>query len=144
MQQIDHPKKIEIRDYINRTVAIINATHRNPHLKVSYHLEIHPIECSPSTAINIAQLIKELIQNALRHGFKGKPLANIKISLTQRDNACSLVVDDDGNGIDENADPYKSSSSGFSLVSSIVEKLNGSIRVIRSHGTRFEIEFPHV
>ncbi|RAW02874.1 ATP-binding protein [Pseudochryseolinea flava] len=142
MQQIDQPKKIEIREYLSRIIDVIVATHRNPHLTVSFQLDINPIECSPYTAMNIAQLVKELIENSLRHGYRGRAFAQISITLKEQGSQCSLVVADNGGGMNGNSDPYKDVSSGLHLVSVFVANLKGHVRMIQSHGTRFEIEFP--
>jgi two-component sensor histidine kinase len=141
MQQVDHPQKIEIRDYLHRVVDSLIATHRHPHLQVSFNLDILQLTCSSQTGMNVAQLVKELIHNSLRHGYKGRTHATISITLTQKENGYSLIVADDGNGMNEETDPYRSTSSGLQLVAIFVENLKGNLSVIRSHGTRFEINF---
>ncbi len=96
-----------------------------------------------SQAIPCALALNELISNALEHAYKDRQEGTLEISMQKAaDDTVSIRVRDDGIGIPEGIDPYKSDSLGLKLVRNLVQRqLKGELRYEVSKGTEFIIEF---
>jgi DNA-binding response OmpR family regulator len=107
----------------------------------------------------LSQVIINLINNSLFHGFEEKMAGHIDITVTEREDVISLVYSDDGKGMSAEMLPkvfsqyYTSkpqdggSGLGLYLVKTIIEKkLHGSLTFTseEGQGVRFQIDLPKV
>ena len=106
------------------------------------------IECSgvylPLTqAIPCALVTNELISNAYKHAFNEGQKGTIEVFMQQSaEGSIFLRVKDDGIGIPDEVDIYKTGCLGLKLVRNLVQQqLKGDIQVKRDKGTEFIIEF---
>ena len=106
------------------------------------------IECSgvylPLTqAIPCALVANELFSNAYKHAFKEGQKGTIEIAMKRSaGDTITLSLKDDGIGIPDDVDIYKTDSLGLKLVRNLVQQqLKGDIQVKRDKGTGFIIEF---
>jgi len=92
-------------------------------------------------ATTIAMVVNELIQNCIKHAFVGRRDGRVSLVISKGDMYSSIVVADNGVGIDSTAE--RAGSLGHKLVRSLVEdKLKGSIRVDSSgEGTQIFFDF---
>ncbi len=86
--------------------------------------------------------MNELISNALKHAFKEGQKGTLEISMKRSTEDTIFVrVKDEGIGIWEEIDIYKTESLGLKLVRNIVQKqLQGKLQVKRNKGTEFTLE----
>lgn len=104
-----------------------------------------------------AQVITNLVMNALVHGFGDKVQGIIKITGLRIDDQVKITFEDNGRGIDKNSlekifDPFYTTNRagggtglGLNIVYNLVTgKLGGSIQCISEpgKGTRFDMYFP--
>jgi two-component sensor histidine kinase len=106
------------------------------------------IDCSdvylPLTqAIPCALVTNERVSNAYKHAFAKGQKGTIDISLRlSAGGAILLSVKEEGIGIPDEVDIYKTDSMGLNLVTNLVQQqLKGEIHVIRDKGTEFIVEF---
>jgi signal transduction histidine kinase len=112
--------------------------------------------CSPGA---IAQVITNIIENALVHAFNKNESGEINIALSNTDTDIIILISDNGQGMTEDVldcifDPFFTtnrenggSGLGMHLVYNIVtQQLNGTINCssIMNEGTQFIIKFPFV
>lgn len=102
------------------------------------------------------QVVVELIENSITHGFRDIDQGNIAIGYLKSGNDLVINFQDDGVGIKEGVgdkvfDPFFVESQdkstlglGLSVISNVVkQRLNGNIRSVRAPvGARFEIHIP--
>ncbi|NOR15389.1 MAG: PAS domain S-box protein, partial [Candidatus Aminicenantes bacterium] len=94
------------------------------------------------TSMNCAQIISELLSNALLHGFDGQTQGSIELSSHQSQNGKHIIrVADNGVGFPEELDFFNVQTIGLQVVTSLVEKLSGKIRMDRKAGTTFQVIF---
>ena len=104
--------------------------------------EVEPIEINIESANPCGLIVNELVSNALEHGFVGRNRGNIWLSLKANSQGQNvLTIRDDGIGFKEGFDLYNSDSLGLELVCTLVEQINGEIKLDRSNGTKIEIIF---
>ncbi len=95
-------------------------------------------------AIPCALVVNEILSNAYKHAFKGKKHGNLNIYASSGDGRIRIVVRDDGVGIPDGMDVYKTTSLGLKLIRSLVQQLNGSATIDGKRGTEVTVEFPLV
>ncbi|MDK2799551.1 MAG: two-component system, sensor histidine kinase PdtaS [Clostridiales bacterium] len=92
-------------------------------------------------ATSIALVINELLQNCLKHAFKGKDRGLIDVCIQKGSLYSSISVIDDGNGFDVEA--VENDSLGWNIVKRIVEdKLSGHLNIESDqNGTKIMFDF---
>ena len=86
-------------------------------------------------------IVNELITNAMKYAFTGRDQGKIRVSFSMTGGHATLIVEDDGTGIPESVDIETATGFGLQLVGTLVEQLDGSVRIERKEGTRFVVEF---
>jgi PAS domain S-box-containing protein len=105
-------------------------------------IDIDEIFLNIETSIPLGLIISELVSNSLKYAFPDDESGEICISLKKVNDEFELIISDDGVGFPEDVDfTNVESSLGLQLVNSLVGQLNGSIKLDKSHGTRFTIQF---
>ena len=102
------------------------------------------------TAIPLGIIINELVSNSLKHAFIGRDKGEIQIKLRREESnnkdlkgtSFILTVSDDGIGIPENLDLRNSSNLGTQLITTLVDQLEGELKMKVTNGTEFTIRFP--
>lgn len=98
---------------------------------------------SISQAIPCGLIINELVSNALKHAFKGMTEGSIEISMRElAGDRIELTVKDNGVGIPEELDIYKTDTLGLKIVRTLAEEqLKVKMELIRDEGTGIYVQF---
>ena len=104
-----------------------------------------------------AQLLTNLVQNSLLHGFHGREHGSIKVSAVLEEGTVTWVYEDDGNGISKEQqervfEPFYTTARerggtglGLSIIMNLVTGSFGGTMELTSEknkGVRFEVRFP--
>ncbi|MEC8051018.1 MAG: HAMP domain-containing sensor histidine kinase, partial [Myxococcota bacterium] len=104
-----------------------------------------------------AQLLTNLVQNSLLHGFHGREHGSIKVSAALEEGTVTWVYEDDGNGISKEQqervfEPFYTTARerggtglGLSIIMNLVTGSFGGTMELTSEknkGVRFEVRFP--
>ena len=134
--------QVDFADYIQNLCENLMVSYGADGDRIGLDIKAEKIEMVVDTAIPCGLIINELITNSLKHAFPGECSGTIRLSFKQlRDREFQLTVSDDGVGIPEDVDIYKTSTLGMQLVTVMVEQLGGTLKVKRRDGTRFTIRF---
>lgn len=88
-------------------------------------------------------IINELVTNALKYAFTGRPAGKLCVALHHRpDHTFSLVVKDDGAGLPPDFETRSRSSLGMQLVGVLVHQLGGTLETKNEGGAQFVLQFP--
>jgi two-component sensor histidine kinase len=91
-------------------------------------------------ATNLGMIIMELITNSLKYAFPDDRDGEICIQMEVVKGIITLIVSDNGIGIASDFDFKKTSTLGMQIVVSLVEQLEGSIKLLLvTEGTSFSI-----
>jgi two-component sensor histidine kinase len=136
----DNLAAIDFRDYAQRLTHQLLRTYAAP--GVALELEIRDVFLEINEAIPCGLIINELVTNALKYAFPGRTSGRIVVSMqVAGDGPHTLMVRDDGVGIDEGTDPERVSTLGLRLVSLLAEQIGGRAKITRDHGTTCSVEF---
>lgn len=134
--------KIDFSDYLRSLTTDITYTYlvKTENIDIKLDLEDN-IRLNIETAIPCGLIFGELISNSIKHAFKEGVKGKIKVGFEKIGEDLILTVSDNGSGLPDEIDFHKTESLGLQLVNSLVEQLEGSITLDKSHGTKFTIKF---
>ncbi|MDZ4371842.1 MAG: histidine kinase dimerization/phosphoacceptor domain -containing protein [Phenylobacterium sp.] len=107
---------------------------------VEVRVEADPVTLDISRLMTLSLLVTELVVNALKHAFVGRPSGCIRIILKrQRPGRLVLEVSDDGRGYDP-AGP--SDGLGSRIARDLARQLGGDLQVTVADGVSTIVDFP--
>ena len=108
---------------------------------VRMELDTEDIQLSIDLLIPIGLVITELVNNSLKHAFRGLTEKKIMLSAKRSEEGIAIVYSDNGCGYSDEiwrkaiaADTY-----GLSIVRSLIEQIDGRITFSNDGGTRIEM-----
>ncbi|HVP96079.1 PAS domain S-box protein [Methanoregula sp.] len=134
--------KINMGVQIRDQVSDLSNIYGRAGAEISCEIDAGDIYLPVDQAIPCALVVNEILSNAFKHAFRGKKHGNLMISATQEDDHIGIIVHDDGVGIPNDMDVYRTTSLGFKLIRSLVTQLNGSVAVTSIQGTEVTVKFP--
>ena len=88
-------------------------------------------------------IVNELVSNAIAHAFPRGRSGRIRTEMTlEEDQFFRLTVADDGVGLPNGVDAFRSDSFGLELVRALVGQMHGTLDIESASGTEFVITFP--
>lgn len=90
-------------------------------------------------------IINEILTNSMKYAFisRSKGIISITISIHQDDQNITLIIQDDGVGIQPLLEINEYQGFGLKLVAMMVDQINGNISIDNQNGTAFTIIFPN-
>ncbi len=110
---------------------------------VEVRTEIRDFSIASKTLLPVGIIVNELLTNAMKHAFVGKPHGVVTLSAALSDDGtrATVLVADDGIGLPEGAEVGTSRGFGLQLVEALLKQIGGRMTVTRSSGTCFALEF---
>lgn len=109
--------------------------------KTKLKIDISDIYFDVNTAIPCGLIINELVSNSLKYAFPNGRKGEIKITLKPYDDKFIMIIGDNGIGFPADMDIAETETLGLKLVNSLVNQLDGTIKLDRTSGATFEIIF---
>ncbi len=132
---------IQFGNYLEELSSTILDTFTAEAESLKLELDTDSLTLNINQAIPCALLVNELLINALKHAFPDKWDGKLKVVLDEKDGFVHLSVQDNGVGLDPEADIENPETLGLKLISNLVKQLSGDIEVDSSEGTTFNISF---
>jgi len=129
------PDRIVLDRYCQRVVESVTAVSEDVNVKI----DLCHAETDSKTASVIGLIIVELITNSMKHAFVDLTEAEISVSLKNIKDGLFLHVVDNGKGFDEKK--VLVNGMGLTLVKSLVQQLDGELKIKARKGASFEIRF---
>lgn len=135
--------KINFSDYIHKLSHDLVSTFKGERNNITINLEVDKILLNLDTAVPLGLIINEIISNALKHGILGNKEGTIGVHLQEiRPGFFKLNIGDDGVGIPKGVTIEESESLGFTLITSLIDQLDGKYYLNSSpQGTHYDISF---
>ena len=131
---------IEFSSYIRRLTTNLYYTYKKPNTPVPV-VDAENISLNIDTSIPLGLIISELVSNSLKYAFPDDETGEIVVKLHGYNSEYELIIRDDGVGFPDDLDYKNTSSLGLILVNSLVNQIDGTMELDRSHGTKFIIRF---
>ena len=142
LYQSEDLAKIDFSNYIQNLTAHLYSMYRGKTGEIEFNLDVQDTYLDLDRAIPCGLIVNELVSNSLKHAFAERVEGTIEVKTDLDENRkFSLLVGDDGKGISEEIDIYKTETLGMQLTMSLVNQLDGNIELLRENGTVFKISF---
>ena len=120
--------ELEIKEVINKILKNSVRENLDGHLKLKIDVIGDNFEISSDKATTIALIVNELVENCIKHAFKGKTKGQIMIRVKRGEMKSRVSISDSGIGMDER--DFEKGSIGLQIVKSLVkEKLYGNLDI---------------
>ncbi len=131
---------INFSDYTWNLVSNLLDSYVKPNIQTVINVE--EMFLNIETSIPLGLIISELVSNSLKYAFPHSDNGKISIDLHPQKNGYELIISDNGIGIPETIN-FKNNTLtlGLRLVNNLVDQLDGTIDLNRTHGTKYTIKF---
>ncbi|MFK8105096.1 MAG: histidine kinase dimerization/phosphoacceptor domain -containing protein [Saprospiraceae bacterium] len=140
----DNITGVNIKNYFSNLVKEIFNSYQLNKRDIELQLDIEDIVLDVDTVVPIGLITNELITNALKYAFVEQTTqAIIKVVLKEKEDNYSLVVSDNGIGIDDDIlerDPNE--SFGQLMIHAFIAKLKAQMNFDNKNGTKVLITIP--
>jgi len=108
---------------------------------IRFQQEIEPVKIGIKQAIPLALIVNEAVTNAMKYAFPGRAEGCIFVSLKRDGQMVTLIIADDGIGIDLAVVGAPSESLGLKLMIGLSEDIEARISFVNDRGTRISVVF---
>ena len=110
---------------------------------LALEVRVDPVAVDLDTAVTLGLIANELLLNALKHGFSGRPRGNLTVEL-HGGKRNQMTMRDDGCGLPPGFDATKNAGLGLELVLGMTRQIRGEAKIENDPGggTRTTIFFP--
>jgi two-component system sensor histidine kinase DegS len=97
LMQALRPLELETSDQLPDVLAsLVERFRRDTSVSARFVFDGHPISLPAPTALELARIVQEALVNVRKHSRA----RNVLVRLTNTDHACTLVIEDDGQGFE--------------------------------------------
>jgi two-component sensor histidine kinase len=133
--------RIDFAEFARSLLHDLFATYNIDPDTIDLNVGIKDVYLDISLAIPCGLIINELVSNSLKYGFQEQQKGEITIEFEAKNKNYQLTVGDNGIGFPKYLDFRNVESLGLQLVRLLCKKINATIELDRSKGTRFKIVF---
>lgn len=134
--------RIDFPGYVQNMIVHLQNFHHVDPRTIEINVDMEECLMDLSQAVPLGLIMNELISNAFRHAFPGGRSGTLTIFFRTLENGSGrLAVKDDGVGVPKEVDFDSPQSFGLQIVKTLVDQLNGELRVCRIGGTDVAITF---
>ena len=132
--------RIDFAQYVEQLTGLLARSYDQTAGYIDLQLAVESVRLSVETAVPLGLIVNELVSNAYKHAFVDGRSGQIHIHLQsiEEDQIC-LTVQDNGVGFPPDVDFRQSPSLGLTIIMTLVDQLQGNIKLASQNGTQFEI-----
>jgi PAS domain S-box-containing protein len=134
-------KRINFGDYIRTLTNELFRMYVSDPSIIKLNMNVEEIMLDINTAIPLGLIVNELVSNSMKHAFPAGISGEIEIDFKSDNGNYYLVVADNGVGFPKDWNFKDSDTLGLRIVNSLTEQIDGVIKLDRTNGTKFSIEF---
>lgn len=144
LYQTKNFSSINFSEYItNLTKNLVHTYQISPN-KTSLRYEIEELSLNLDQAIPCGLIVNELVSNALKYAFPDDTDGELFIGLFADGDKVQIKVEDNGVGLPKDFDYENTNTLGLQLVLTLVEQLDGNLKLDSEDGTKYFITFTRI
>ncbi len=124
--------QVELSSYMQALVESINEVFKYENQQIHYHLDDR-VKVDFDHSIPLGLIVAELVTNCFKHGLQNRKTGALYINLSQKKEVISLIIRDNGPGLDGGEVPRKESF-GLYLVDMMAAQINGKFSMNYENG----------
>jgi two-component sensor histidine kinase len=134
-------KSINFGNYIRTIAEELFRMYVTDQSVIKLNLNVEEVMVDINTAIPLGLIVNELVSNSMKHAFLNGRSGKINIEFKLDAPDYFLVVSDNGIGFSKDKDYKNSDTLGLRIVNSLTEQIEGKIKLDKTNGTKFTIQF---
>lgn len=144
LYQTDSLSDIDLKDYVLRlSDSIRSMIDSSTQRRIQFHENMDNIHVPVEYAIPCGLLVNEILINVFKHAFPEEQDGNVYIYGSMQGSQVTLAIQDDGQGLPQEAIDNESQSLGMSLIHGFARKLDARLSVENRQGAYFRIDFTY-
>ena len=113
----------------------------DPENNITIEMNIADFEVDAKKAFTIGIIINELLTNVFKYAFNDREDGRVSVSIEKEEGNATLIIQDDGIGIDERSLNNESTGFGLTIVKMLAEQLGGSCSISNDNGAKSVVSF---
>lgn len=134
LYQNEDLNSVSVQSYLNDLIAELYSTYKVDRNKVLLEKKIDDLKLDVDTMVPLGLIINELVSNCFKHAFPEGKDGEIKIRLSEKEDALVFSVKDNGIGVDLET-INNSKSFGNRLINSLSRKIKAEVEIVNQNGT---------
>jgi two-component sensor histidine kinase len=137
----EKPDSVDLGVYVSQIASAVIAAHAVEGIHLNLQVDTWPV--SLDVAMPTGLVVNEVLTNALKHAFIGRPGGTISLKSPVDDTGCRITMSDDGVGMDPSLTWPKPGKLSALIVQSLRENAHASVSMSSTPdiGTKVEIFF---
>jgi PAS domain S-box-containing protein len=142
LYQTNTLSNIDFSEYMINLVKNLVHSYQMYDQDINFTYNVKDVELNLDQAIPCGLIVNELVSNALKYAFKGTEKPELILGLEELDeNTVKILVSDNGIGLPENFKIEESNTLGLQLVQTLVEQVDGELKIENIDGVKYLITF---
>lgn len=141
LYQTNNFLSLDFSEYVKNLAHNLNRSYYQKNKNIDINVNAKPIFLNLDQSIPCGLIINELVTNAFKYAFINKTTGEIAINISEKEQTVTLIVSDNGIGFPKNIDFENTETLGLQLVVTLIEQLNGKIKIENKNGTKFILSF---
>ncbi|MGI2033172.1 sensor histidine kinase [Rhizobium panacihumi] len=135
--QRDQYERVDAAAYAEKLIRDVASAYDTP---VRLDLDLQAVTVDREQALPLGMIVNEVVSNAFKYAFAGRPSGTLTVSLKEQGDEFSLSIRDDGPGLAEEVE--RRVGMGSKLIGSFVKQLHGRHTLRNENGAVFEMTAP--
>ncbi len=137
-----NPALVDFRSYVEELTAHLFSSYGVDRERVRLRADLDPISLDLDAALPCGLILNEALANSLEHAFPDGREGEVRIVLKEASpGTVTLLLADDGIGLDSGLNPAASSSLGFRLMHMLARQLSAQLKIRSHRGTEVHLAF---
>ena len=141
LYQSENFEFVNFSEYLSSLTKNLVHTYSINSQKIKLILTLDKLVLNLDLSIPCGLIINEIISNSLKYAFPNNRDGIIFVTLTAKQKKVIIEVGDNGIGLSKKIDIKNSETLGLQLIETLVDQINGKVKLSRNKGTVFKINF---
>jgi two-component sensor histidine kinase len=133
---------IDLKEHIDELARLLVGNFHSRGCRVDVENKIPSLRVELGTAISLGLIYNEIFTNSLKYAFFDRNHGTLCLDYDQYGDEFVLAVSDNGIGIDPGIQLETATSTGMTIIRSLVDQLGGHASLRNNSGTHYELRFP--
>jgi len=141
LYQSENFESVNFSEYVSSLTKNLVHTYSINSQKIKLILTTDKLILNLDLSIPCGLIINEIISNSLKYAFPNNRDGIIFVTLSAKKKKVTIEVGDNGIGLPKSIDIKNSETLGLQLIETLVDQINGKVKLSRNKGTVFKINF---
>ncbi|MDI6402189.1 PAS domain S-box protein [Balneolaceae bacterium ANBcel3] len=135
---------INFSDLLQRVISNLEKIYVRNDREISIQLIADDAMLDINNSIPLSLLVNELVLNAYKHAFNDCQKGNIEVRLEKKKDRLTLIVEDNGGGVEDPEQLHMQGSFGYTLIHGLVQQVRGHIEIeSKKTGLKIRVSLPY-